>query len=100
MAKNSKSKQKIVIQNLLNLKNQRKSNNMESIKFPKTRLLRVNQAAERLNCSTRFIYCLAESGKLEALKLGNKKGLRIPEDVLEKFVKKQRKKFCEDVGYF
>lgn len=79
---------------------QRRINNMESKRFPKTRLLRVDQAAERLNCSTRFIYFLADSGKLEALKIGNKKGLRIPEDALEKFVAKQREKFCEDVGIF
>lgn len=68
-------------------------------KSPKIRLLRVDQTAERLNCTRRHIYYLIDSGKLPALSIGKKRGYRIPEDALEAFIAQQREKFSESVGF-
>lgn len=69
-------------------------------KSPKIRLLRVDQTAERLNCTRRHIYYLIESGKLPALSIGKKKGYRVPEDALETFILRRTEEFSERVGFF
>jgi|GEM_PF-3289681 len=66
----------------------------------KTRLLRVSQAAERLNCSRRHVYYLIDDGKLPFLSIGEKKGYRIPEDALERFILRRREKSDVDNGFY
>ncbi|MBF0397974.1 MAG: helix-turn-helix domain-containing protein [Desulfobacterales bacterium] len=53
------------------------------------KLLRIDQVAARLNCSRSWIYSLINDGKLSALKLGVKKGLRIAEESLDSFIKQR-----------
>ena len=67
-------------------------------KFLKMRLLRVDQAAERLNCTRRHIYHLIDTGQLPALSIGRKKGYRIPEDALEAFILRRLREFLAEVG--
>ena len=50
------------------------------------KLLRIDQAAARLNCSKSWIYRLVTDGKLSLLKIGPKRGYRIPESSLDAYV--------------
>ena len=52
----------------------------------KIKLLRVNQVAERLSVSKMGVYNLIHAGKLRSVRVGEKKGYRIEEAELEKFV--------------
>jgi excisionase family DNA binding protein len=59
----------------------------------------VNQVAERINASKRHVYHLIESGQLAALSLGDKKGYRVPEDVLERFIAERLEGFSRKNGF-
>ena len=52
----------------------------------KIKLLRVDQVAERLAISRTGVYQLIQAGKLRSLRVCEKKGYRIEEAELEKFV--------------
>ena len=52
----------------------------------KIKLLRVNQVAERLSVSRWSVYQLIQAGKLRSVRVCEKKGYRIEEAELEKFV--------------
>ncbi len=57
----------------------------------KVKLLMASQVANRLTCSKRYVYKLIESERLRAVKIGIKKGYRISEDELERFIKENTK---------
>jgi len=68
----------------------------------KNKLLRISQVANRMNCTSRQVYYLIESGHIKALSIGmNGKGLRVFESVLKKFIKERanihevKNGFCE-----
>ena len=50
------------------------------------RLLRVSSVAKRLDCSVGYIYRLIEEGRLRAIRIGIKKGIRIPESAFREFL--------------
>lgn len=62
----------------------------------KERLLRVDQAATRLNTSPRTVYRLAGEGVFNSCKIGG--SLRIIESSLEKYIKKQIEKRYLEIG--
>ncbi len=51
-----------------------------------TRMLRVKAVAEMFDVSPQTIYRAIESGKLEALRLGSTRALRIPEDSVRAYM--------------
>jgi len=51
-----------------------------------TRMLRVKAVAEMFDVSPQTIYRAIESGKLDALKLGSGRAVRIPEYALRAFI--------------
>ena len=77
---------------------------MKHIKISKSKLLRVNQVAERLNCSSRHVYYLIESAQLKALSIGKnpvgkRKGIRVSDHELESFILKRIRQFGEETGF-
>lgn len=48
-------------------------------------LLNVKQVTERLNCGKTFVYDLIRDGKLEAVRLGAVKGLRVTLKSVDKY---------------
>lgn len=61
------------------------------------RLLRIDQAAERLNCSERTLYRIVADGELLALKV--RQSLRILESSLEAYIQKQIGVFQSENGF-
>ena len=51
------------------------------------RCLRVSIVKDRLGCSTSNVYKLIEAGQLQAVSVGAKKGLRVRESELARFLK-------------
>lgn len=60
------------------------------------KLLRIDIVAKRLDCSKRQAYRLVSEGELEALKIGQTKGLRVSEDSLNNYIRKQVIKFQKE----
>ncbi|MCP4746231.1 MAG: helix-turn-helix domain-containing protein [Desulfobacteraceae bacterium] len=54
------------------------------------KLICVAKVAKRLDCSRRYVYTLIHNGKLAALRIGEKYGLRVPESSLLNFMKTRR----------
>lgn len=52
------------------------------------KMLRVSGVSKRLNCSISYVYRLIEVGELKAVKIGVKKGIRVFESELDRFVQK------------
>lgn len=50
------------------------------------KLLRVDQVAKRLNCHIKTVYDMIHAGRINSVRIGVKKGYRISEIELEKFV--------------
>lgn len=61
-------------------------NQLKSARIEKGRALRVSIVADRLECSISHVYNLICSKKLSAIKTGKKKGVRVYEIDLERFV--------------
>lgn len=60
--------------------------------FSRERLLTVDQVRRRLNCSSRHVYYLLDRGEsgggLPSYRVGEQRGLRVPEDALEKYLRR------------
>jgi excisionase family DNA binding protein len=56
------------------------------------RLLLVSEVAERLRCSQSMIYDHIAQGRLEAYRVGGKKGYRVSEEQLARFLERQEKR--------
>ena len=54
------------------------------------KLLRVSQVSEKLSCHASHVYALIGAGKLPATRTGEKKGIRVSEEDLNKFIKMRR----------
>ena len=52
----------------------------------RSRLLNVQQVRERLQCSRQHVYNLVNNGTLVAIKIGQRRGIRIREDSLERLL--------------
>lgn len=50
------------------------------------RLLTVSQAADLLSCSRSWVYRLIDEGRLKAIRIGSRKGLRATEKSLEGYL--------------
>ena len=74
-----------------NNKPSRKTGSMK--KKSQIRLLRIDQVAERLSCATSYVYALIAAGRLEAIRMGTVKGMRVTEQSLRDFVKAEIAKF-------
>jgi excisionase family DNA binding protein len=61
------------------------------------RLLRIDQAARKLNVSTRTVYRLIDEGQFVSLKIRG--SLRITEPSIESYIRKQLEKFYIENGY-
>ena len=68
---------------------------MESQK--KDRWLLVSSAAERLACSADWVYRLIAMGRLDALRLGEARGLRVSERSLDRYIEKCRAEFLTEI---
>lgn len=55
----------------------------------KDRLLNVEQVREHLKCSRTHVYNLISAGVIEAFRIGSRKGLRVRESVVLRFIEKQ-----------
>ena len=62
----------------------------------KTQLLRIDQAADALNCSRRTVYRLVETCEVDALKVRG--ALRITFDSLELYIRREISQFQEKNG--
>ena len=68
--------------------------------MPKEKLLRVSQVATILNCTTRNVYYLIESGQLAALSIGKGgKGLRVRECDLKNFIENRAQQHQRENGF-
>ncbi|MBU4317644.1 MAG: helix-turn-helix domain-containing protein [Proteobacteria bacterium] len=54
------------------------------------RLLDVSAVARRLNCGNTNVYNLIKTGKIDAVRIGPRAGLRITESSLARFIDNQR----------
>ncbi|MBN1472948.1 MAG: excisionase family DNA-binding protein [Syntrophaceae bacterium] len=57
----------------------------------KSKYLRVDQVAVRLNCSREFVYKLMKNQRMPHVKIGNQRGYRILEADLNNFIISNRK---------
>ena len=61
------------------------------------RYLRIDQAADYLNCSIRTVYRLISDGELEAFRL--KSSLRITKESINEYVTRKIKDFRDEKGW-
>jgi excisionase family DNA binding protein len=52
----------------------------------KEKLFCIASVAERLVCSRRYVYTLIQDGKLKAVRIGSKNGLRVLQTSLQQFL--------------
>ncbi len=66
-----------------------------------SRLLRVDQVAQKLNCTRRQVYYLLESGEIRGLSIGStlKKGIRVRESEVDEFIERRMKEYMERNGF-
>ena len=56
------------------------------------KLLRVSSVSKRFDCSISYVYRLIDLGELKAVKIGVKKGLRVFESEVSRFLKDNSEK--------
>ena len=63
-----------------------KRNRSQNDTITEDRLLNVEQVREKLNCSRSHVYKLIDEGKLEGLTIGGRKGKRVYESEVLRFL--------------
>jgi excisionase family DNA binding protein len=64
-------------------------------------MLKLNEVAERLNCSVQNVYSLIDRGVLDAFRIGaNGKGYRVSEEQLSAFLNERREHRGKDAPSF
>ena len=54
-------------------------------------LLNVRQVMARLDCGKTFVYDLIKNHQLESVRLGTRKGLRVPAKSVDKYLRKRER---------
>ncbi|GFK95460.1 hypothetical protein NNJEOMEG_03323 [Fundidesulfovibrio magnetotacticus] len=59
--------------------------------------LTVPEVKERLNCSRSFVYKLINRRELKVIRLGDKKGIRVPERSVNRYLKRRANMVLKDM---
>lgn len=62
------------------------------------RLLKISRVMARLDCSRSFVYKLIRRGELRQIPLGDKRGMRVTEKSLQRFIRRREAKARKEVA--